>query len=71
MLTKNPSFLVYFAAMVVPCLNVLALWGYRGAVRNRSETTPNHEELKAPAGGAALAAVDPPAAHPPPAPTEA
>ena len=60
MLTTNPSFLIYSAAMVVLCLNVLALWGYSGAVRNKSKTTPNPEDLRPTAGGT-LAAVDPPA----------
>lgn len=61
MLTTNPSFLIYSASMVVLCLNVLALWGYSGAVRNKSKTTPNPEDLGATAKGGSLAAVDPPA----------
>jgi len=61
MLTTNPSFLIYSASMVLLCLNVLALWGYSGAVRNKSKTTPNPEDLGATAKGAALAEVDPPA----------
>lgn len=61
MLTTNPSFLIYSASMVVLCLNVLALWGYSGAVRNKSKTTHNPEDLGATAKGAELVAVDPPA----------
>ncbi|MDB5218479.1 MAG: hypothetical protein JWO86_6406 [Myxococcaceae bacterium] len=60
MLTTNPSFLVYSAAMVVLCLNVLVLWAYSGAVRNRSKTTHNPEDISATAKGASLVDADPP-----------
>ena len=60
MLTTNPSFLIYSASMVVLCLNVLALWGYSGAVRNRSKTTHNPEDLSGAAKGGSLVQVDPP-----------
>ena len=60
MLTTNPSFLIYSASMVVLCLNVLALWGYSGAVRNKTKTTHNPEDLGAGAKGGSLVQVDPP-----------
>jgi uncharacterized MAPEG superfamily protein len=59
-LTTNPSFLIYSAAMVVLCLNILGLWGYSGAVRGKTRTTPNPEDPGTVAKGAAVAAVDPP-----------
>ena len=60
MLTTNPSFLIYSAAMVVLCLNVLALWTYSGAVRAKSKTTPNPEDLSGKDKGPALVQIDPP-----------
>lgn len=62
-LIGNPSFLIYSVTMVVLCLNVLALWGYSGAVRNKSKVTPNPEDAGRAAEGNAfsVAAVDPPA----------
>ncbi len=60
MLTTNPSFLIYSASMVVLCLNVLALWGYSGAVRNKTKTTHNPEDLGGKDKGPALVQVDPP-----------
>jgi uncharacterized MAPEG superfamily protein len=59
-LTTNPSFLIDSAAMVVLCLNILGLWGYSGAVRGKTRTTPNPEDPGTVAKGAAVAAVDPP-----------
>ena len=61
MLTTNPSFLIYSASMVVLCLNVLFLWGYSGAVRGKTKTTPNSEDLSTVSSGASLVLVDPPA----------
>ena len=60
MLTTNQSFLIYSAAMVVLCLNILALWGYSGSVRAKTKTTPNPEDVGTVAKGAVLAPVDPP-----------
>lgn len=59
-LTTNPSFLIYSATMVVLCLNVLGLWAYSGAVRNKSKTTMNREDPETVSKGAALVEVDPP-----------
>ncbi len=61
MLTTNLSFLIYSAAMVVLCLNILGLWGYSGSVRGKTNTTPNPEDVATVAKGAALVQVDPPA----------
>jgi microsomal prostaglandin-E synthase 1 len=60
MLTTNVSFLIYSFAMVVLCLNVLGLWAYSGAVRARTKTTPNSEDLSTVSSGASLSEVDPP-----------
>jgi glutathione S-transferase len=57
----NLSFLIYSAAMVVLCLNVLGLWGYSGAVRGKTKTALNSEDVSTVAKGAALVQVDPPA----------
>ena len=60
MLTTNPSFLVYSVAMVVLCLNVLGLWAYSGAVRTKSKTTLNGEDLMSFAKDGSLVQADPP-----------
>lgn len=54
------SFLVLAASLLVLCLNILALWGYSGAVRGRTKTTPNPEDSKTVAKGASVVAEDPP-----------
>jgi microsomal prostaglandin-E synthase 1 len=56
----NLSFLIYSASMVVLCLNVLLLWGYSGAVRGKTKTTHNNEDITTVSNGAALVQVDPP-----------
>jgi prostaglandin-E synthase 1 len=43
---QNPSFLIYSAAMVVLCLNILGLWAYSGSVRAKVKVTPNPEDLR-------------------------
>jgi microsomal prostaglandin-E synthase 1 len=43
-LTTNPAFTVYAVASVVLCSNLLALWGYSGAVRAKSKTAINEED---------------------------
>src|SRR4051812_32269565 len=60
MLTANPSFLIYSLTMVVLCVNVLALWAYSGAVRNKTKTTHNPEDIRTVASGASVVQVDPP-----------
>ena len=60
MLTTNPSFLIYSIAMVVLCLNVLGLWGYSGAVRTKTKTTHNNEDLGSVTKNGTLVAQDPP-----------
>ena len=59
-LIANPSFLIYSITMVVLTLNVLGLWGYSGAVRGKTKTTPNPEDPSTVAKGATVAVVDPP-----------
>jgi microsomal prostaglandin-E synthase 1 len=44
-LIANPSFLIYSIAMIVLSLNVLGLWAFSGAVRAKTKTTPNPEDL--------------------------
>ena len=56
----NPAFVVFAGAMLVLCLNILGLWGYSGAVRGRTKTTPNPEDAKTVARGASVVAADPP-----------
>jgi len=43
-LLQNPSFMIYCLATVALSLNMLGLWAYSGAVRNKSKTTPNTED---------------------------
>ncbi|HEY8039366.1 MAG TPA: MAPEG family protein [Polyangiaceae bacterium] len=59
-LASNPAFVAYAAALIVLSLNLLALWGYSGAVRGRTRTTPNTEDASTIARGATLVEVDPP-----------
>jgi prostaglandin-E synthase 1 len=56
-LATNPAFIAYAVAVVVLSLNMLILWGWSGAVRGRSKTTPNTEDSR---GNNALVEVDPP-----------
>lgn len=59
MLTNSPSFLVYSTAMLVLCVNVLFLWVWSGAVRTKTKTSHNREDLGVTAEG--LVEADPPA----------
>jgi prostaglandin-E synthase 1 len=43
----EPAFAIYSLCTVVLCLNMLGLWGYSGAVRTKSKTTHNAEDLRA------------------------
>ena len=56
-LASNPAFQAYAVMAIVLSLNMLFLWAYSGAVRGKSNTTPNAEDSK---GGAALVEVEPP-----------
>jgi len=56
-LATNPAFQAYAVMVIVLSLNLLVLWAYSGAVRGKSNTTPNAEDSK---GGAALVEVEPP-----------
>jgi prostaglandin-E synthase 1 len=41
----QPAFAIYALCAVVLCLNMLVLWGYSGAVRSKTKTTHNPEDL--------------------------
>jgi uncharacterized MAPEG superfamily protein len=56
-LATNPAFIAYTVAVIVLSLNMLVLWGWSGAVRGRTKTTPNPEDSR---GNNALVEVDPP-----------
>ncbi len=43
-LASNPAFLAYAASLLVLSLNLLVLWAYSGAVRGKTQTTPNEED---------------------------
>jgi microsomal prostaglandin-E synthase 1 len=43
-LRENPSFWIFCIAATALSLNMLGLWGYSGAVRGKSKTTPNAED---------------------------
>jgi glutathione S-transferase len=60
-LMQNPSFLIYCLMASLLCLNMLGLWGYSGALRSKSKTTPNPEDTAQVSKGATVTA-DTPAA---------
>jgi len=60
-ITTNPAFAIYALTTSVLCLNMLGLWGYSGAVRGGSKTTPNPEDATTVAKGAEVVTADPPA----------
>ena len=43
----QPAFAIYSLCTIVLCLNMLGLWGYSGAVRSKTKTTHNPEDLEA------------------------
>jgi prostaglandin-E synthase 1 len=55
---SNPAFVIYAIACVVLTINVLALWGYSGAVRSKTKIAINKEDAER--FGAVLEHVDPP-----------
>ena len=57
----NPSFLIYCLAACALCLNMLALWGYSGAARSKTKTTPNPEDPGSVSKGATITLDTPPA----------
>jgi microsomal prostaglandin-E synthase 1 len=59
-LANNPAFSIYCLSAAVLGVNLLGLWGYSGAVRGRTKTTPNLEDAGTVAKGAQVVAVDPP-----------
>lgn len=59
-LAANPAFHIYTLSMIVLCLNMLALWGYSGAARSKTKTTPNPEDVPTVSKGASVTSSDPP-----------
>lgn len=59
-LAQNPAFAIYCLTTVVLCLNMLGLWGYSGAVRGGTKTTPNPEDATTVAKGAEIVTSEPP-----------
>jgi prostaglandin-E synthase 1 len=59
-LAHQPAFAVYALCTVILCLNMLGLWGYSGAVRTKTKTTPNKEDANTVAKGAKVLSKDPP-----------
>ena len=55
-LAAQPAFVAYVISAIVLSLNLLVLWGYSGAVRGKTKTTPNLEDAK----GAKLVESEPP-----------
>jgi prostaglandin-E synthase 1 len=45
-LVANPAFVAYAVSMLVLALNLLVIWGYSGAVRGKTKTTPNPEDAR-------------------------
>jgi microsomal prostaglandin-E synthase 1 len=60
-LTTSPAFAIYCLTAVALSLNLLGLWGYSGAARGKTKTTPNSEDAGTVAKGAQVVATDPPA----------
>ena len=57
-LLNNPAFVAYAVTCVALCVNLIFLWAYSGAARNRAKSTPNPEDTAR--YSASLAEVDPP-----------
>ena len=57
-LLSNPAFVAYAVTCVVLSCNLIFLWAYRGAARNKCKSTPNPED--ATRFNATLADIDPP-----------
>jgi prostaglandin-E synthase 1 len=57
-LLNSPAFVAYAVSSVALCCNLLFLWAYSGAARNKVKSTPNPED--ATRFGSALSDIDPP-----------
>jgi prostaglandin-E synthase 1 len=57
-LLNSPTFVAYAVSSVALCCNLLFLWAYSGAARNKVKSTPNPED--AARFGSALSDIDPP-----------
>jgi uncharacterized MAPEG superfamily protein len=58
-LLNNPAFVAYALTCLALSCNLMFLWAYSGAVRNKAKSTPNPEDASR--FGAALSDMDPPA----------
>jgi microsomal prostaglandin-E synthase 1 len=56
---NNPAFVAYAITGLVLCGNLLFLWAYSGAMRGKSKTVMNEEDVRQ--FKASLAQIDPPA----------
>jgi microsomal prostaglandin-E synthase 1 len=59
-LAADPAFVAYALSLLVLSLNMLLLWGYSGAVRGKTKTTPNEEDARTVSSGSTVVEVDPP-----------
>jgi microsomal prostaglandin-E synthase 1 len=59
-LAAQPAFVAYAVSLLVLSLNLLVLWAYSGAVRAKTRTTPNREDVGTVAKSAQLVETDPP-----------
>ena len=59
-LADYPAFPIYALSAVLLCLNMLGLWGWSGAVRGKTKTTPNTEDAATVAKGSKLVDDEPP-----------
>jgi microsomal prostaglandin-E synthase 1 len=59
-LAAQPAFVAYAVSLLLLSLNLLVLWAYSGAVRGKTNTTPNREDSRTIAKGSQLVEADPP-----------
>lgn len=57
-LSNNPAFAAYAVACIALCANLVFLWAYSGAARNKARSTLNPEDASR--FGATLADIEPP-----------
>lgn len=57
---SQPAFPIYALCAVVLCLNMLGLWGWSGAVRRKTKTTHNPEDVETVSKGAKVLDEEPP-----------
>lgn len=59
-LWTTPSFAIYCLFAALLCFNLMGLWGFSGAVRARTKTAVNEEDIPTVSKGAKLLPDDPP-----------